>query len=78
MNHIGQLLSAHVTRAVGDILSAILTKFFKGYFECACGVFAHMYVCDCRARCLSGDTRDDSRCPHGSEPPVVGTGHPGL
>ncbi len=43
-NHTGQLLSAHVTHAVGDILSAILTQWFKGYFECAFGVFAHILV----------------------------------
>ncbi len=37
-NHIRQLLSAHATHAVGDILSSILNLCFKGYFKWACGV----------------------------------------
>ncbi len=37
-NNIGQLLPAHVAHAVVD----------KGYFKCACGVFAHMPVSDFR------------------------------
>ncbi len=56
-NCIGQLLSA-----VGDILSTMLTQCSKGYFQCACGVFAHirLYGCDYRASPSFGDTRDHS------------------
>ncbi len=63
LNHTGQFLSAHVTHAVGDILSAILTQWFKGYFNCAFGVFAHILVCGCDYRIcpLIGDTCRHSR-----------------
>ncbi len=46
-NHIGKLLSSHVIHAVGDILSAVLAQCFNGYFNCACGVFAHIPVSGC-------------------------------
>ncbi len=66
-NHIVQLLSAHVSHAAGNILSAILTQCFEGYFKCACGVFAHIPVsgCDYTKSSLFGDTRDHSWCPTG-------------
>ncbi len=66
-NHIVQLLSAHITHAAGDILSAILTQCFKDYFECACGVIVHIPVsgCDYRTGPLFRDTPDHSRCPMG-------------
>ncbi len=62
-NHIGQLLSADVTQAVGGILSAVLTQYFKAYFKCAYGVFAHISVSggDYGTSPLFGDTRDHCR-----------------
>ncbi len=59
---VNYMLSAHVTHAVGDILTAILTQCFKGYFECACGVFAHIPLsgCDYRASPLICDARENS------------------
>ncbi len=66
-NHIVQLLSAHVTHAAGNILSAILTQSSKDYFKCACGVIVHIPVsgCDYTTSSLFGDTRDNSWCPTG-------------
>ncbi len=62
-NHIGQLLSAHLTHAAGDILSAVRTQCFKGYFKCACGLFAHILVSGCGygTNLLFGDTREHNR-----------------
>ncbi len=60
LNHIGQVLLAH---AVWDILSAVITYWFRGYFMCACGVFGHIPVsgCDNKASPLFGDTRGHSK-----------------
>ncbi len=61
-NHIGQLMLAHATQVVEDSLLAILTQCFKGYFKCACGVFAHKPLSGCDYR--TSDTRDHSRVAH--------------